>query len=137
MSVEERDPAEGEAVSGAEAPETPATADAEPTERVDDVAAVEEESETVEEDPLVRVERERDEYLDLAQRTKADFDNYRRRVAGETAGAVARGRVESTKIGASCNATFHGGPSTREKNSSTTRMVMTPVLQVNSNVARK
>lgn len=94
MSVEERNPAEGEAVSGEEFPEAPAPADAEPTERVDDVAAVEEESEAVEEDPLARVERERDEYLDLAQRTKADFDNYRRRVAGETAGAVARGRVE-------------------------------------------
>ena len=37
---------------------------------------------------------ERDEYLDLAQRTKADFDNYRRRMAAETAAAGRRGRLE-------------------------------------------
>jgi molecular chaperone GrpE len=43
---------------------------------------------------LVDVERERDEYLELARRTKADFENYRKRVAGEAAQAAKRGRVE-------------------------------------------
>jgi molecular chaperone GrpE len=35
--------------------------------------------------------RERDEYLALAQRTQADFENYRKRVARDVAGAEARG----------------------------------------------
>ena len=35
---------------------------------------------------------ERDEYLQLAQRTKADFENYRKRVAREAGEAEARGR---------------------------------------------
>ena len=33
-------------------------------------------------DPLEAVTRERDEYLDTLQRLKAEFDNYRKRVAG-------------------------------------------------------
>jgi molecular chaperone GrpE len=43
---------------------------------------------------LANVERQRDEYLDLAKRTKADFDNYRKRVAGEAADAENRGRAD-------------------------------------------
>jgi molecular chaperone GrpE len=43
---------------------------------------------------LADVERERDEYLELARRTKADFENYRRRLAGEAAQAERRGRAE-------------------------------------------
>jgi molecular chaperone GrpE len=35
--------------------------------------------------------RERDEYLALAQRTQADFDNYRKRMARENAQAADRG----------------------------------------------
>jgi molecular chaperone GrpE len=35
-----------------------------------------------------------DEYLDLAQRTKADFENYRKRAARETAAAQERGVVK-------------------------------------------
>jgi molecular chaperone GrpE len=42
---------------------------------------------------LSDVERQRDEYLELAQRTKADFENYRRRAASETADAELRGRT--------------------------------------------
>jgi molecular chaperone GrpE len=38
--------------------------------------------------------RERDEYLELAQRTRADFENYRKRVAKETSEALARGKAE-------------------------------------------
>jgi molecular chaperone GrpE len=45
-------------------------------------------------DELAEAKRERDEYLELAQRTRADFDNYRKRVAKEAADAVTRGRAE-------------------------------------------
>jgi molecular chaperone GrpE len=45
-------------------------------------------------DELGEAKRERDEYLELAQRTRADFDNYRKRVAKEAADAVARGKAE-------------------------------------------
>lgn len=37
---------------------------------------------------------ERDQYLDLAQRTKADFDNYRKRMSAETAAARSKGQME-------------------------------------------
>ncbi|MBK8294146.1 MAG: nucleotide exchange factor GrpE [Solirubrobacterales bacterium] len=37
---------------------------------------------------------ERDEYLDLAQRTKADFDNYRKRMAAETTAARGKGKLD-------------------------------------------
>jgi molecular chaperone GrpE len=40
---------------------------------------------------LVRTAAQRDEYLALAQRTQADFENYRKRVAREAAGAQERG----------------------------------------------
>jgi molecular chaperone GrpE len=45
-------------------------------------------------DEIGEAKRERDEYLDLAQRTKADFENYRKRVAKETSEALARGKAE-------------------------------------------
>ncbi|MBA2763753.1 MAG: nucleotide exchange factor GrpE [Thermoleophilaceae bacterium] len=53
-----------------------------------DAAPVEE----IPEDPAVRVERERGEYLELAQRTQADFENYRRRAAKEISAAGARAK---------------------------------------------
>lgn len=37
---------------------------------------------------------QRDEYLDLAQRTQADFDNYRKRMATENRSASRRGRLD-------------------------------------------
>jgi molecular chaperone GrpE len=43
---------------------------------------------------LADAQREKDEYLDLAKRTKADFENYRKRVAGDAQAAQARGRSE-------------------------------------------
>jgi molecular chaperone GrpE len=43
---------------------------------------------------LADTQRERDEYLDLAKRTKADFENYRKRMAAEVQAATARGRGE-------------------------------------------
>jgi len=45
-------------------------------------------------DELGEAKRERDEYLELAQRTRADFDNYRKRVTKETSEALARGKAE-------------------------------------------
>jgi molecular chaperone GrpE len=44
------------------------------------------------EDPLGRAQRERDEYLDLARRAQADFENYRKRAAKEAAAAGERAR---------------------------------------------
>ncbi|HEX5527579.1 MAG TPA: nucleotide exchange factor GrpE [Solirubrobacterales bacterium] len=38
--------------------------------------------------------RERDEYLELAKRTKADFENYRKRVTSDLQAAQARGKIE-------------------------------------------
>ena len=40
---------------------------------------------------LASLEKERDEYLDLAKRTKADFENFRKRVARQEAEAEMRG----------------------------------------------
>src|SRR5919197_3222483 len=45
-------------------------------------------------DELAETRRERDEYLELARRTKADFENYRKRVAKETSEALARGKAD-------------------------------------------
>ncbi len=46
---------------------------------------------------LVRVATERDEYLALAQRTQADFENYRKRVARDAAAAQERGVMSLAK----------------------------------------
>jgi molecular chaperone GrpE len=48
-------------------------------------------------DELVKTAAQRDEYLALAQRTQADFENYRKRVARESASAKERGAVILTK----------------------------------------
>ena len=48
-------------------------------------------------DQLVRTAAERDEYLALAQRTQADFENYRKRVARESAAAQERGVIGLAK----------------------------------------
>jgi len=45
-------------------------------------------------DELGAAKKERDEYLELAQRTRADFENYRKRVARETSEALSRGKAE-------------------------------------------
>jgi molecular chaperone GrpE len=42
--------------------------------------------------PLARAQRERDEYLDLARRAQADFENYRKRAAKEAAAAGERAK---------------------------------------------
>ena len=45
-------------------------------------------------DALLAAEQQRDEYLDLARRTKADFENFRKRMAAEVQAASARGRSD-------------------------------------------
>jgi molecular chaperone GrpE len=42
---------------------------------------------------LADAQREKDEYLELARRTQADFENYRKRMAAEVQAAQARGKV--------------------------------------------
>jgi molecular chaperone GrpE len=42
---------------------------------------------------LADVRRERDEYLEIAQRARADFENYRKRAARETQEAERRGKA--------------------------------------------
>src|SRR5918999_2588917 len=54
---------------------------------------LEEKEETLDaDDPLASAERERDEYLDLARRAQADFENYRKRAAKEAALAGQRAK---------------------------------------------
>lgn len=48
-------------------------------------------------DELIAVGAQRDEYLALAQRTQADFENYRKRVARESALAQERGVAKLAK----------------------------------------
>ena len=71
-----RDPAEPDA--SAEQPATSVDEEVEPSGEA--------------EDPLARAERERDEYLDLARRAQADFENYRKRAAREAAAAGERAK---------------------------------------------
>ena len=80
---EERDPVtsrdESGEPSGEEDPQNEA-------ERLEEKEAVEAEN------PLARTQRERDEYLDLARRSQADFENYRKRAAREAALAGERAK---------------------------------------------
>jgi molecular chaperone GrpE len=48
-------------------------------------------------DELVKTAKQRDDYLALAQRTQADFENYRKRVAREAAAAQERGACSLAK----------------------------------------
>src|SRR5881394_53546 len=43
---------------------------------------------------LGEAEQERDEYLDLAKRTKADFENFRKRMTAEVQAAGGRGKAD-------------------------------------------
>ncbi len=67
----------------------------EATERPDSVeeqAAEPEAPEADDDDPLAQAQRERDEYLDLARRSQADFENYRKRAAKEAVAAGQRAK---------------------------------------------
>jgi molecular chaperone GrpE len=48
-------------------------------------------------DELVATAAQRDEYLALAQRTQADFENYRKRISRESAAAAERGVAKLAK----------------------------------------
>jgi molecular chaperone GrpE len=61
-------------------------------EMVDAKEKTEEAEGTDEPDPLAAAQRERDEYLDLAQRAQADFENYRKRAAREAAASGERAK---------------------------------------------
>ena len=60
-------------------------------ERTDEVEQV------AEVDPLVATTKERDEYLDALQRLKAEFDNYRKRVARDQQELAARAHERLVK----------------------------------------
>lgn len=70
-----------------------------PAAEADGAGAVEEAAEApsseseVGSDRAADLERERDEYLELARRTQADFENYRKRAAKELAAAGGRAKV--------------------------------------------
>jgi molecular chaperone GrpE len=77
-------PAVAKASSGAVPPTPPPAGDADQADVVeDDLDAL-----------LADTQRERDEYLDLAKRTKADFENFRKRMTTEVQAAAARGKAE-------------------------------------------
>ena len=57
-----------------------------------ELGAEDSEPEAEPEDPLAVALRERDEYLALAQRAQADFENYRKRAAREAASATQRAK---------------------------------------------
>jgi molecular chaperone GrpE len=62
--------------------------------------SAEEEEEAVEEtasDPLAEAEARAQEYLDLAQRKQAEFENFRKRVSAQSAQAEARGIARVAK----------------------------------------
>jgi molecular chaperone GrpE len=100
----ERRPEERPAEASEPVEETPETAEpdaAEPAGEQDpgneaEIEEATERSDGVEgsgdEDPLAALERERDRYLELAKRTQADFENYRKRVAKEAAAAGERAK---------------------------------------------
>ena len=73
-------------------PEDAPSSDAEDAEGPEETGASDAE-EAPEPDPLADAERQRDEYLAMAQRTQADFENYRKRAAKEAAAAGARAKA--------------------------------------------
>ncbi len=46
---------------------------------------------------LADAQKEKEEYLELAQRTKADFENFRKRVTAEVQAAQARGKGRAAR----------------------------------------
>lgn len=72
--------------------QNPAAAEGESDAGAGDGSAAEPEGGSAESE-LETARRERDEYLELAQRARAELENYRRRMSGETRGAEQRGRA--------------------------------------------
>ncbi|MGN6258923.1 MAG: nucleotide exchange factor GrpE [Solirubrobacterales bacterium] len=76
------------AQQGGVPPTTPPAGDA--SDQDDGSREVEEDFEKL----LQDAHQERDEYLELARRTKADFENFRKRVAADVQAAQVRGKIE-------------------------------------------
>jgi len=70
--------------------ERPSSTPPTPTPPAEDASQVEGDLDAL----LADTQRERDEYLDLAKRTKADFENFRKRMAAEVLAANARGKSD-------------------------------------------
>jgi molecular chaperone GrpE len=97
----EKDREEG-APSGAPEPSVPAgepEAPVGPTGTTEQEAAAEDHERKLEQDleQLAAKAEKADEYLELAQRTRADFENYRKRAAREAAAAQERGVTKLAK----------------------------------------
>jgi molecular chaperone GrpE len=60
-------------------------------------APVEEEVQRDLDQLLAEAEAKRDEYLELARRAQADFENYRKRMAAEVQAAALRGKAETVR----------------------------------------
>jgi len=93
--VEADGPANAEAVEDADVAEAPVDGVVTDAAQVDDPTLEPERTDAAATDDgeVVHAERQRDEYLALAQRTQADFENYRRRMAKEQAAAGARAKA--------------------------------------------
>lgn len=95
---EEAPDADAEGADRASAPDGPqeeaceAGAGDESAEVAEEAEPAPEEPEPAPEEPLERAERERGEYLALAQRTQADFENYRKRATRDAAAAGERAK---------------------------------------------
>jgi molecular chaperone GrpE len=92
---EERPDADERPVDPADEPVTSRDETAEPggdEDPANEEERLTEKQEVEDEDPLARLQRERDEYLDLARRAQADFENYRKRAAKEAAAAGERAK---------------------------------------------
>ena len=97
MSEQER-PITQQPEGGEPSGEQSAAAEQEIVEATDEAAgrrpqATGDEGSDVSEDPLSSLQAERDKYLDLAQRTQADFENYRKRAARDAATAGERAKA--------------------------------------------
>jgi molecular chaperone GrpE len=88
--------AEDEQFSAA-APPHPASPGSGETSFGDADAPAASEAATAVRDDLAELTKQRDDYLALAQRAKADFENYRKRMARENAAAVDRGMAKLAK----------------------------------------
>jgi molecular chaperone GrpE len=84
---------DGAAVDSAAAPEPPEEPESPDVQAEPEPEPEPEPQPEPEPDPLTKAETERDEYLELARRTQADFENYRKRVAKDVAAAGERAKV--------------------------------------------
>jgi molecular chaperone GrpE len=90
-------PAYGEAGQSSPSPDRNLTPSGEGEDRGAAAQGPEGQAQEVEQDLarlLAEAEAKRDEYLDIARRAQADFENYRKRMAAEVQAAALRGKAE-------------------------------------------